>query len=265
MDIRKEVAKIQESAKIDPRFKKYEEDLEITDSALEGVNKLFNSILPHFPAWRQSCPTDDDLSRLKLVWTKALMRNKQSTGKNLNLKAGITACEESDTDWLPSVGKFIKWCEQENGLLEFAQRALDLFNSAQKQVDSIGQMVVSKHSFNLKQMKAEQTSRQFIELYLKYAENNAIEPLEAFALAETVKLSPEQLKDKQKRTQTAQNECLNHLHGLFGKSEPKPVEQPKKQSEGVAKGSLRVPTKSVKQLDEEKQRQLDAIKHRGVK
>ena len=264
MDIRKEVAKIQESAKIDPRFKKYEEDLEITDSALDGVNKLFNSILPHFPAWRQSCPTDDDLSRLKLVWTKALMRNKQSTGKNLNLKAGITACEESDTDWLPSVGKFIKWCEQENGLLEFAQRALDLFNSAQKQVDSVGQMVVSKHAFNLKQMKAEQTSKQFIELYLKYAEDNAIEPLEAFALTDSVQLSPEQLKDKQKRTQTAQDEFFSKFNKFVEKNPGIPAETVEK-AIGIKQGSLKTYNKSVKQLEEEKQRQLDAIKHRGVK
>jgi hypothetical protein len=183
----------------------------------------------------------------------------------LNVKAGLLACEESDTDWLPSVGKFIKMCDQSNEVLPLAQRALDLFNSAQKQIDSVGQMVVSKHKFDLKQMKAADTGKRFIELYLSYAENNAIESLEAFALTETVQLSKEQRKDADKRKQTAQNECLNHLHGLFGKSEPKPVEQPKKNADGVAKGSLRVPTKSVKQLDEERRRQLDAIKQRGFK
>ena len=262
MDIRKEVAKIQESAQIDPRFKKHEEDLEITDSALDGVNKLFNSILPHFPAWRQSCPTDDDLSRLKLIWTKALTRNKQSTGKNLNLKAGITACEESDTDWFPSVGKFIKWCEQENGLLEFAQRALSLFNAGQKQTDNIGQMIMAKHKFDLKKMKASDSDKRFIELYLYFAENNPIKPLEAFALTETVQLSPEAQKAKQKRTQDAQDAFLKQFAGI--KSD-KPTEKPKKKAVGVQKGSLKEFAKSSKSEHEEKQRQLDAIRHRGIK
>ena len=257
MNIENEVAKIQQSAITDPRYKQHEEDLPITDEALNGVNKLFNSILPHFPGWRQACPTDDDLSRLKLVWTKALMRNKEKTGKNLNLKAGLLACEESDTDWLPSVGKFIKMCDQSSDVLPCAQRALDLFNSGQKQIDSVGKMVTGKHGFDLKNMKAAETGKRFIELYLSYAEDNAIESLEAFALTETVQLSPEQQKEADKRKQVAQNEFFARFGSV---NADKPVEQPKKEASGVSKGSLRVPTKSPKQLEDEKRRQLDMIK-----
>ena len=186
MDIKKQVEKIQQSAVSDPRFKKYDEDLQITDNALEGVNKLFNSILPHFPAWRNSCPTDDDLSRLKLVWTKALMRNKQKTGKNLNLKAGIAACEESDTDFLPSVGKFMKWCDKENDLDSVADRAYQLFVNREKQIDNIGQTVVSKHAFELRKMEAVKGKKAFTERYLGYAENAPVTTLDAFSLTDGV-------------------------------------------------------------------------------
>jgi hypothetical protein len=258
MNIKQQVAKIQQSAISDPRFKQSEAEPEITDNALAGVNKLFNSILPHFPAWRQSCPTDDDLSRLKLVWTKSLMHHKQKTGKNLNLKAGITACEESETDWLPSVGKFISMCEQSTDLTECAKRALDLFNSAQKQIESVGQMVVSKHGFNLKKMKASDTNKYFVEYYLSYTQDYNIEPLESHLLTDGVQLSQEQQKDADKRSQAAQNSFLSKFSNLVG-DKPEQTEVIREKT-GITQGSLRVPQKTAIQLEDEKKRQLEMIK-----
>ena len=261
INIKNELAKIQNSAINDPRFKQNEEVV-ITPEAVNYAEKLFNSMLPHFPAWRQTCPTDEDLGRLKSAWTKAIMRNFNKTGKKLNVKAGLLACEESDTDWLPSVGKFIKMCDQSNEVLPMAQRALDLFNSGQKQIDSVGKMVTGKHGFDLKNMKAAETGKRFIELYLSYAEDNAIESLEAFALTETVQLSPEQQKDADKRKQTAQNEFFARFGSI---NTDKPVEQPKKEANGVLKGSLGRKAKTPQQLEAEKKRQLEMLNHRGLK
>jgi len=257
-EIQKQVANIQQSAQTDPRFKKSAE-VEVTPEAKEYTNRIFKSLLPHFPAWRQSCPEKEDLGRLKNAWTKAIMRHELKVGKKLNVRAGLLACEESDTDWLPSVGKFIKMCDQSNELLPLAQRALDLFNSAQKQIDNIGQMVVSKHAFSLKQMKAAETNKQFIELYLSYAENNPIEGLEVFALTETVQLSPEAQKAKQGRTEDAKNEFFAKFNAYTEKNPNVPTEIVEKVI-GIKQGSLKSYNKSVKQLDEERQRQLDAIK-----
>ncbi len=257
-EIQKHISNIQQSAQADPRFKQYDE-VTITPESKEFTNRVFKSLLPHFPAWRQSCPEPDDLGRLKNAWTKAIMRHELKTGKKLNVKAGLLACEESETDWLCSVGRFIKMCDQSDELLPMAQRALDLFNSAQRQTDTIGKMVVSKHAFDLKQMRAADTNKQFISLYLSYAENNEIKPLDAFAITETVQLSEEQLKDKQRRIQVAQNEHLGKMNSLFGKPVAKIVEKEVK-SQGVKKGSLKVYNKSPRQLEIEKQRQLESIK-----
>ena len=257
MDIKKEIARIQHSAITDPRFKKYDEDLEITDQALDGVNKLFNSILPHFPGWRQACPTDDDLSRLKLVWTKALMHNKLKTGKKLNLKAGITACEESETDWLPSVGKFIKWCGQDGDVIEFAERAYGLFIQREKQIDTVGQMVVSKHAFDLRSMKAADGKKIFVELYLDFAQDNEITPIDAFALTETVQLSPKQQKDADDRKLNAQNEFLAKFGGLINEAQEVAVKKVKAKIEtGVKTGKIPTAHKSQAKCDEERTRQL---------
>lgn len=261
MDIRKQVKQIQDSAISDPRFKQNEE-IQITPEAVNYVDKVFRSILPHFPAWRQTCPTDSDLGMMKAAWTKAIVRHSMKTGSLPNAKAGVTACEESDSDWLPSVGKFIKMCEQSNDLMPLAQRALDLFNSAQKQIDNVGKMVTGKHGFDLKNMKAAETGKRFIELYLSYAEDNPIESLEAFALPQSVQLSDEQLKEAEKRKQAAQNQFFKQFGSIKA---DKPVEQPKKEVKGVQKGSLKTYSKTPKQLDEERKRQLDAIKHRGAK
>ncbi len=257
MDIQNEIAKIQNSAVNDPRFKKNEEVV-ITPEAVHAVEAIFASMLPHFPAWRQTCPTDEDLGRLKAAWTKAIIRHSRKTGKKPNFKAGVIACEESDSDWLPSVGKFLKWCEQEGDLTQHAQSALDLFNSAQKQIDSVGQMVVSKHAFDLKQMKAADTNKRFIELYLSYAENNAIEPLEAFALTETVQLSPEQKKDAEKRTEDAKNEFFSKFN-QFRELNPEIPAETTEKALGIKQGSLKAHNKSKRELEEERERQLKAI------
>ena len=256
MDIKKQVASIQQSAISDPRFK-HNEEVEITPEAVKAVEMIFNSMLPHFPAWRQTCPTDEDLGRLKAAWTKAIIRYSRKTGRKPNFKAGLLACEESETDWLPSVGKFLKLCEQSNDLMQFAERALKLFNSGQKQIDNVGRMVTGNHGFDLKQMKAADTNKRFIELYLGYAENTPIEALESHLLTETVQLSDQQRKEAEKRAEMARNEFLGKFSGLIA---DKPEEKTKKQVKtGIQSVKPATSYKSPAQLEKEKKRQLKAI------
>lgn len=165
----------------------------------------------------------------------------------------IKARKSRSTTWFPSIGEFIDLCLGADDKTEFAQRALNLFNSAQKQIDSVGKLVVSKHSFELKQMKASDTNKKFIELYLRYAENNAIEPLESNLLTETVQLSEQQQKDAEKRALEAQNQFLNKFSSLIeGKPETKQVNS----ESGLKTGSTKVYSKSVSDKQKEKERQL---------
>ena len=269
-EIQKQISKIQLSAQTDPRFKQSAE-VEVTPEAKEYTNRVFKSLLPHFPAWRQSCPEPDDLGRLKNAWTKAIMRHELKTGKKLNVKAGLLACEESDTDWLPSVGKFIKMCDQSNTVLPMAQRALDLFNSGQKQIDSVGKMVTGKHGFDLKNMKAADTGIRFIELYLSYAESNAIEGLEAFALEDMTTTS----YDEQKRTRerearsdeenkalddAAQNDFLSKFNSFLTKDVDIHKEPAKQAKTGVTIGKIKTGSKPTALEQKEKERQLAMIK-----
>lgn len=258
MNIKNEISNIQSSAIGDPRWKQ-DTTIEITDKAREGVDKLFASILPHFPAWRQTCKNNQELGSMKLAWTKAFIRNKAKTGKNLNLKAGILACEESDSDWLPSVGKFIKWCDQDDGLSDFADRAYDLFVNREKQIDSVGLMVTSKYSFELRQKKASECESKFKGLYLKFASNNEIKPLDAFAITETVQLTPKQEKEAKNRAMKAQNQFLSTFSVLVKKNKGNKEAPPK--NKGIHTGKIKSGSyKSPAQMEAEKQRQLAMIK-----
>ena len=254
-ELQNQLASIKRSAELDPRFK-HNDDVEITQEAAGAVDVIFKSMLPHFPAWRQSCPTDEDLGRLKAAWTKAIIRHSRKTGKKPNFKAGITACEESETDWLPSVGKFLKWCNQDDDITQLAERALSLFNSGQRQIDNVGLMVTSKHGFDLKHEKASETNKKFIELYLKYASNCKVEPLEQSLLTDSVQLTPEQEREAKDRADKARDNFLSEFGGLIKEKTETPITKPK--CKGVQKQNLRTHL-TQSEIEAEKKRQLKEL------
>ena len=72
------------------------------------VNTLFDELRSIFPAWRQAWPNDEAESRAKRTWVKGFMRAGVTTLEQL--RYGIEACRQMDTDFAPSVGKFVKLC-----------------------------------------------------------------------------------------------------------------------------------------------------------
>lgn len=72
------------------------------------VNTLFDELRSIFPAWKQAWPNEKAENRAKRSWVKAFMRAGVSTVEQL--RYGIEACRAMDTDFAPSVGKFVKLC-----------------------------------------------------------------------------------------------------------------------------------------------------------
>jgi hypothetical protein len=166
----------------------------------------------------------------------------------------IKARKSRGTTWFPSIGEFIDMCLGSDNKIEFAERAYNLFIKREQQIDTVGRMVTASHSFELRQMKAADCKKGFIELYLKYAENNPIEQLEAFALTETVQLSPEQQKEADKRAQAAQSEFLAKFSGIAAE---KPKEPVKKVKPGLKAGKIQGETRqSLAAAEKERERQL---------
>jgi hypothetical protein len=72
------------------------------------VNTLFEELKSIFPAWRQAWPNEKAESRAKRSWVKGFMKSGIFTIEQL--RYGIEACRQLETDFAPSVGKFVKLC-----------------------------------------------------------------------------------------------------------------------------------------------------------
>lgn len=72
------------------------------------VNTLFDELKSIFPAWRQAWPNDAAENRAKRTWVKGFMKSGIVTIEQL--RYGIEACRALETDFAPSVGKFVKLC-----------------------------------------------------------------------------------------------------------------------------------------------------------
>lgn len=76
---------------------------------IDVVNALFKELMAIFPAWKQAWPTDDALDSAKRSWVKAFLVERISQLEQIRF--GVERCRSLGTDFMPSVGKFIKLCQ----------------------------------------------------------------------------------------------------------------------------------------------------------
>jgi hypothetical protein len=75
---------------------------------VDVVNALFKELQAIFPAWKQAWATDDALKAAKRSWIKAFIVAKITRLEQIQF--GVERCRQLGTDFIPSVGKFIKLC-----------------------------------------------------------------------------------------------------------------------------------------------------------
>lgn len=256
-EAQKQVALIQANAH---KFKKPSRPVEdnTNPKALASIDEIFTR-LKAIGSVGNAFKTTQEEAIVKQEWMLAL--REEGVTKQSMIDDGIDsfrvkARQSRGTAWFPSIGEFIDMCLGSDSALEYAERALKLFNRGQKQTCTVGKMLVGEHHFNLKKLPATESNKRFIELYLELAKEHDIEALEAFALTETVQLSKEQQKDADKRAHVARDEFF----AMFGNvKEDKPVEKPKKEAGGVSKGSTGIKAQTQKQADENRDKQLKAM------
>lgn len=81
------------------------------------VNGLFKSLMAIKPAWRQMIPTDKELNTQKAMFVRGFIENGICTPEQV--AHGVRKARKDPSDFFPSVGKFISWCQldpQELGL-----------------------------------------------------------------------------------------------------------------------------------------------------
>lgn len=91
-----------------------EDEVVIDEFAKNIINQVFSQLSIIFPAWKHNWKSDDPtnpdkiLNLAKMEWTKAFNENDINTLEQI--KYGFAKARKSESDFLPSCGKFIGWC-----------------------------------------------------------------------------------------------------------------------------------------------------------
>jgi hypothetical protein len=80
----------------------------LNTEAVGFVNDLFKSLQVAYPAWRQAFPTDKELQLAKKSWIRAFAENGITAKEQV--ARGMRQARRDQSDFFPSVGKFIGWC-----------------------------------------------------------------------------------------------------------------------------------------------------------
>jgi hypothetical protein len=80
----------------------------LSDAAARNVNDIFRALQASFPAWRNAFPDDASLKAAKASWVKGLMA--AGVTDLSQIARGVEKARLSESDFFPSVGKFISWC-----------------------------------------------------------------------------------------------------------------------------------------------------------
>ena len=72
------------------------------------VDSLFDQLAFVFPAWKYTWDTEEKIKGAKKEWVKAFFENDINTKEQI--AHGLKKARKMDSDFLPSCGKFVSWC-----------------------------------------------------------------------------------------------------------------------------------------------------------
>ena len=197
----------------------------IDDFAKNIINKVFDQLAVIFPAWKHAWGSDRELSNAKMEWTKAFNENGINTLEQV--KHGFLKARRSGSDFLPSCGKFIAWCEpsaEDYGYPseEQALRACIKHRNALKiGIDTNTRQFIKELTKRVdwflmnsasNQVEHKKANQHFKDVYKDFIASGYQEPLETTSArletSEVVndRMTPEQLEDKKQRGLDAMRE-----------------------------------------------------------
>ena len=98
-----------EKAKAQTGHNQHEMNGMINEDAKRLVDMVFQQLAAIFPAWGVAWKTPEALNAAKKEWVKGFVENQILTTDQLRF--GFRKARAANSDFLPSVGKFVKWCE----------------------------------------------------------------------------------------------------------------------------------------------------------
>jgi hypothetical protein len=84
-------------------------NIDLTEEGEEAIHLLFEKLLLIFPAYERAWPDQKMFDDAKDLWIRAFKLSKINTTEQLQY--GIGKCIASESDFVPSIGKFISWCK----------------------------------------------------------------------------------------------------------------------------------------------------------
>lgn len=82
----------------------------IDDQAKRLVDKVFEQLKSIFPAWQYAWKDAKAIDAAKVEWVKAFLEGNVNTIEQL--REGFKHARACESDFLPSSGKFVQWCNK---------------------------------------------------------------------------------------------------------------------------------------------------------
>ena len=191
-------------------------DVVIDEFAKSVVNQVFTQLAVIFPAWKHNWKTDKDLNLAKLEWTKAFNENGIRTVDQI--KCGFRKARSSDSDFLPSCGKFISWCNDVD--LTVINTAFDRMIKREPPTDNIEYNTRQDVSYQCKTQLDETRARKlFKDTYIKYqqmvARGEQIRDKDQLALPESSVVTEidKEITEREGKPLTAIEKRMNKIRG----------------------------------------------------
>ncbi|HIF9180973.1 replication protein P [Photobacterium damselae] len=94
----------------------------IDEFAMQNINAIFKDLCAIFPAWRNHLRTSEEFRATRTNFAKGMMENGITSMDQV--RRGLTRARQQESDFFPSVGKFISWCRDLDDWEEAFKRML---------------------------------------------------------------------------------------------------------------------------------------------
>ena len=82
---------------------------ELNEFAKQHINSIFKRLAHTFPSFKNAYRTEEERTEVKRVWVKALVESGVCSTEQI--ARGMAKARQHESDFFPSVGKFISWCK----------------------------------------------------------------------------------------------------------------------------------------------------------
>lgn len=184
----------------------------INEGAKRLVDKVFEQLKSIFPAWQYAWKDAKAIDAAKVEWTKAFLENNVNTVEQL--REGFKHARASESDFLPSSGKFVQWC---NGDLCDAYPAYIRFVNREQPINEVEVMTRGEIGFNCRSLSTEKAERLWNKHYkINYQKwiNGSVMPETPLLTTHVTAKETDTMRDNFKPSTTASAKFMDRINKI---------------------------------------------------